>query len=84
MLLLMLLMSGSVAASGNATESRLDEVQRRGARVMPFNLEQTTHIFTKTDNGGIQQVIAKENADTEQIRLSQAHLAKISRPVCAG
>jgi hypothetical protein len=80
----MLLMAGSVAASENATDSRLDEVQRRGARVMPFSLEQTTHIFTKTDKGGIQQVIAKENADADQIGLIRSHLAKISRQFAQG
>ena len=84
LLLLMLLMAGSVAASENATDSRLDEVQRRGAQVMPFSLEQTTHIFTKTDKGGIQQVIAKENADADQIGLIRSHLAKISRQFAQG
>jgi hypothetical protein len=57
-LLIMLLIQGPIEAGEGASESRLDEVQRRGAQVMPFSLEQTTHIFTKTVKGGIQQVIA--------------------------
>jgi len=34
-------------AAEQATEQRLDEVAVRGRHVMPFNLEQTTHIFNK-------------------------------------
>ena len=37
--LIMLLL---VAASAQANETRPDEVQRRGAQVMPFDLEQTS------------------------------------------
>jgi hypothetical protein len=83
-LLIMLLIHGPIEAGEGASESRLDEVQRRGSQVMPFSLEQTTHIFTKTDKGGIQQVIVKENADAEQIGLIQAHLSKISRHFAEG
>jgi hypothetical protein len=79
-----LLMAGTVAAGEQITESRSDEVQRRGAEVMPFSLEQTTHIFIKTEDGGIQQVIAKKNADAGQVRLIREHLAKISRQFARG
>jgi len=30
-----------------ASDDRLDEIAQRGSHVMPFNLEQTTHIFFK-------------------------------------
>jgi len=82
--LIMLLIAGSVAASEKATESRLDEVQRRGLQVMPFSLEQTIHVFTKTGEGGLQQVITKENADAGQVGLIREHLAKISRQFAQG
>ncbi len=61
-----------------ASEQRLDEVVERGSHVMPFNLEQTTHIFTKTETGGVQQVIVKEPSNTEQIKLIRQHLSKIA------
>jgi len=83
-LLIILLIPGPIKAGEKATESRLDEVQRRGAQVMPFSLEHTTHIFTKTDKGGIQQVIAKESADAEQVGLIRAHLGEISRAFAQG
>lgn len=49
-------------------------VHQMGHQVMPFNLSQTTHIFEMTDSGGVQQVIAKDPSDKEQISLIQQHL----------
>lgn len=61
-----------------ADEKRIDEIAERGTHIMPFDLEKTTHIFAKTQNGGIQQVIVKNKADTAQINLIRAHLSQIS------
>ena len=52
-----------------AQAPRQEEVAARGAEVMPFKRRATTHVFTKTPTGGLQQVIAKDPSDTEQIRL---------------
>lgn len=41
---------------------------------MPFDLEQTTHTFTPTDTGGVQDVTADRPGDTEQIALIRTHL----------
>jgi hypothetical protein len=41
---------------------------------MPFDLEQTMHVFQSMDNGGLQAVTAKDPANREQIALIQAHL----------
>ncbi len=65
-------------ATEPADEKRLDEVAERGIHVMPFNLEKTTHVFSKTANGGIQQVIAKDKSDTAQVQLIRDHLSEIS------
>ncbi|MFM0036223.1 aspartate carbamoyltransferase [Paraburkholderia strydomiana] len=56
---------------------RQAEVAQRGAEVMPFSLKATTHIFTKSDDGGNQQVIAKNPSDSGQIRLIRKHLREI-------
>lgn len=61
-----------------ANPARLDEVAERGRHVMPFNLEKTQHIFNKTEHGGVQQVIAKQATDSEQIGLIRQHLSDIS------
>jgi hypothetical protein len=49
-------------------------VHKMGHEVMPFDVSKTMHIFEMTDNGGIQQVIAKDPNDNEQILLIQQHL----------
>ncbi len=61
-----------------ASEQRLDEVAQRGSHVMPFDLEQTTHVFSKTGKGGVQQVIVKDPANAGQIQLIREHLTRIS------
>lgn len=61
-----------------ASEQRLDEVAERGRQVMPFDLEATLHIFTKTSTGGIQQVRAKAPDNHQQIQLIRSHLQKIA------
>ena len=54
---------------------RQQEVAEAGAAVMPFDLDATTHIFTATDNGGIQEVVADDASDTDNIALIELHLA---------
>jgi hypothetical protein len=66
-----------VHAAEKADGKQLDEIAERGAHVMPFDLEKTTHIFTQTPNGGVQQVIAKNKSDTGQINLIRAHLSEV-------
>lgn len=78
-LLLVLFAVTPVYAADPADEKRLDEVAERGTHVMPFDLEKTTHVFSKTANGGIQQVIAKDKSDTAQIQLIRDHLSEISK-----
>ncbi|NYH18825.1 aspartate carbamoyltransferase [Paraburkholderia bryophila] len=60
-----------------ADAERQAEVAQRGAEVMPFSLKATTHIFTKSDVGGSQRVIAKNPSDDVQIRLIRTHLREI-------
>ena len=74
----MLLIMSSVYAAEKASESRLDEIVQRGIHVMPFDLELTTHIFSKTATGGVQEVIVKNPDNCEQIELIREHLTKIS------
>lgn len=53
---------------------RQSEVAEAGAMVMPFDLERTTHVFEKTDFGGVQTVVS-DDRDDEQIRLVREHLS---------
>jgi len=52
------------------------QVAERGAEVMPFDLDATTHLFTETDDGGIQVVTADDPADQRQIHLIREHLTE--------
>lgn len=60
-----------------AQARREAEVSRRGREVMPFSLPATTHVFTKAAQGGVQQVLAKDPADSAQVDLIRQHLREI-------
>jgi hypothetical protein len=61
-----------------ASRARRAEVAARGAQVMPFDLEQTTHVFQKLEDGGLQKVVVKDRSNKKQIALIQAHLKEES------
>jgi hypothetical protein len=74
-----LVAGGYVWGSHQARGERQAEVAARGAEVMPFDLEQTTHVFDERDDGGVQTVVADDpddRATVEEIRLhleAEAH-----------
>ncbi|EEA04181.1 conserved hypothetical membrane associated protein [Burkholderia sp. H160] len=72
----------SSSAVAEVTQRQMD-VAQQGAEVMPFSLPATTHIFTKTADGGIQQVVTKHH-DPKQIDLIRGHLAGIAQQFSAG
>jgi hypothetical protein len=59
-------------------QTRQKEVAVKGAKVMPFDLEQTTHVFQKLEDGGLQKVIVKDPSNKKQIVLIQSHLKEES------
>lgn len=63
---------------------RQQEVAARGALVMPFALDATTHVFSKTAQGGNMRVVAKSASDAEQIRLIRSHLRDIETHFARG
>jgi hypothetical protein len=63
-------------SQGSERADRQATVARRGAEVMPFDLDATTHRFTKTDDGGVQVVTADDPEDTTQIGLIRQHLQR--------
>jgi hypothetical protein len=46
----------------------------RAQQVMPFDLNRTTHTFTKTADGGLQKVEVNDPTDTRDRDLIRAHL----------
>ena len=73
-------LSSSAAAD---TPARQKAVAQRGADVMPFSLSATTHVFTKTAKGGVQQVVTKRD-DPRQAALIRQHLAMVARQFSSG
>ena len=59
-------------------QTRQEEIAKRGAKVMSFSLEQTTHVFQKLDDGGLQKVVVKDPSNKKQIALIQGHLKQES------
>ena len=57
--------------------ARQAEVARLSPDVMPFSLEATTHVFTKTADGGTQRVVAKSATDTQVVALVREHVREI-------
>jgi hypothetical protein len=75
MVLVALALSGLLANTGiGSAQTRQEEVAKRGAQVMPFDLEQTMHMFQTLADGGRQTVTAKDPSNSAQIALIQAHL----------
>ena len=68
------------AADIDARQAAVAEI---GATVMPFDLDTSTHVFTKTPTGGLQQVVSDSN-DPEQIGLIRAHLTEEATRFSAG
>ena len=67
-----------------ARQQRQAEVSGRGQDVMPFSLPATTHIFTKSSNGGVQKVVARRASDTAQVKLVRQHLREIREQFLKG
>ena len=67
---------GTLRATGTLAfqETRQEEIAEKGGQVMPFDLEKTTHVFEKTQTGGVQEVVADDPNDAEQIALIREHL----------
>src|SRR5512145_1930026 len=58
---------------------RRSMIRERGSQVMPFTLDATRHVFRKTDDGGIQQVVVINPKDAEQIEMIRSHLKMEAR-----
>jgi hypothetical protein len=63
-------------ADGDALAKRRSDVAARGALVMPFDLDATTHTFTDADDGGVQVVTADDPDDAVQIERIRMHLRR--------
>ena len=79
-----LLIGGIQQDSGEARTGRQEAVAERGRTVMPFDLEQTTHHFTPTKTGGVQDVVADQPDDATQVSLIRTHLQQEAKAFSQG
>jgi hypothetical protein len=77
-------LAGCSTGSDTSTAARQEQVRQAGASVMPFDLDKTQHSFVKTDDGGVQTVLAIDSADEDQVRLVREHLSEIRGEFAAG
>lgn len=63
------------AAVAAAEETKQEHVHAHSHHVMPFALDKTLHVFTMTEQGGVQRVVVRDGADAEQEKLIRAHLS---------
>jgi len=62
-------------AAWAGSSPRQQEVAEKGAMVMPFNGQNSKHVFQKMSDGGLQQVIAKDASDKELVGAIRGHLS---------
>jgi hypothetical protein len=60
----LLLPAFSPAFGQTADPSRQEAVRERSADVMPFDMNATTHIFTKTPEGGVGKIAVPKLIDS--------------------
>ncbi|MET9565784.1 aspartate carbamoyltransferase [Streptomyces tauricus] len=69
---------------GEGRTGRQEAVAEHGRTVMPFDLEETTHHFTPTETGGVQDVVADQPDDEKQIALIRTHLKQEAKAFAQG
>ncbi|WP_291015062.1 aspartate carbamoyltransferase [Hydrogenophaga sp.] len=67
-----------------ASADRRAVVSARGSQVMPFSLAATEHVFTPSASGGVQQVVARNAGDAQQVTLVRQHLREIREQFMKG
>ena len=67
---------GAACGSDQDLAERQEAVAEAGAEVMPFSLDETTHIFTDTKSGGRQDVVSDDPTDEISIEAIREHLAE--------
>lgn len=75
LILVLLGLLGPPFAAGQT--ARQQDVRDKGAQVMPFALERTTHSFDKTADGGVQRVRVRGDAPG-QVAMIRSHLSEIA------
>ena len=65
-----------VASVGARAQTTQEHVHEMAHGVMPFALAKTLHVFRMTDSGGVERVIVRDSAHSDQLPLIREHLRK--------
>lgn len=65
-----------VASVGTRAQTTQEHVHEMAHGVMPFDLAKTLHVFRMTDSGGVERVIVRDSAHSDQLPLIRQHLRK--------
>lgn len=57
-----------------ADSSRQEHIHHMSHGVMPFDMSKTVHIFRMTEKGGVERVVTRDAAASDQVALIQQHL----------
>ncbi len=79
-----LLAGCGTTAPGPTAQPAPPDMNQQAQMVMPFDLTKTTHTFTKTPVGGVEQVVANDPADGADIAGIRGHLADEASKFSAG
>lgn len=74
-----LLVAVLLGCADDEPTARQDAVAERGAEVMPFDLDATTHDFRPFDDGLVETVVADDPSDADEIGLIRVHLTEESQ-----
>ena len=75
-LAVVVLIASACGSGGAELAERQAVVAEAGAQVMPFALDETTHIFTDTPSGGRQDVVADNPTDDFNVEQIREHLSE--------
>lgn len=53
-------------------------IHERGSTVMPFNLSKTTHVFNKTQSGGVQRITVDKDSNGQDEQQIRSHMEIIA------
>jgi hypothetical protein len=62
-----------------AQTTQQGHVHQMSHEVMPFDLSKTVHIFKMTEQGGVERVVTRQDAASDQVPFIQQHLEKEAR-----
>lgn len=66
----------TAATADQAANGETQTMVASATQVMPFDLNATKHTFTKTPEGGVEQIVANRADDEHNITLIRQHLTK--------